>query len=474
MKVKQSRKNFISDISKCTLGLSALVGLGCRSHAMNESSLNKGFLHHKPKVKNVIYLHMAGSPPNLDLFDYKPELLKFNGKNCPDEFTKGKRFAFTSGTPKLLGTPRKFQQYGQSGIWMSDALKHLPAIADDLTFIHSMHTEEFNHAPAQLLMQTGFSRHGRPSLGSWVNYGLGSQNPDLPGYFVMVSGGKSPAAGKGIWSAGFLPSHFQGVRCQSTGSPILYVNNPTGINHDLRGLSIKAIKELNMIQYSKFKNPETLTRSMQYELAYKMQKSIPEIMNIEKEKNSTIERYGAEIRKGGFANNCLLARKLVENGVRFVQLYDWGWDFHGVKASEDIRDGLTAKCQNMDKPVVALIQDLKERGLFDETLVIWGGEFGRTPFREGRTSRGNILGRDHYPDCFTIFMAGGGLKPGLSYGKTDELGFNIAENKVHVHDFQATVLHLLGIDHTKLTYKFQGRDYRLTDVHGNIINGILA
>jgi hypothetical protein len=469
-----SRKQFLGNSIQQGLALSTLMGLGCQRIIQPEQSKIDLNYHHKASVKNVIYLHMAGSPPNLDMFDYKPQLNKYDGKDCPDEFTKGKKFAFTSGTPKLLGSPRSFKQYGESGAWMSDALKFLPEIADDLTFIHSMFTEEFNHAPAQLLLQTGFARQGRPSMGSWINYGLGTVNKDLPGYMVMVSGGKVPSAGKEIWGSGFLPSVYQGVRCRSTGSPVLYIENPLGVDDYVRGLTIDSIKQLNDLQYERLKHPETLTRTAQYELAYRMQKIIPEVMDLKKESQKTLDSYGVVPGSGSFASNCLLARKLIENDVRFVQLYDWGWDFHGTKPQEDLRGGLTKKCAGMDKPVVALIKDLKERGLLDETLVVWSGEFGRTPFREGRTSKGKNLGRDHYPDCFTMFMAGGGLKKGFHLGATDELGFNVTHNKTHIHDLQATILHLLGIDHTKLVYKFQGRDYRLTDVHGKLIKKILS
>jgi len=430
--------------------------------------------HFKPRAKNVIYIHLAGSPPTLDLFDYKPELVKRTGEDCPDEFIKGKKFAFTSGTPKLLGTPRTFKQQGESGIWMSDALQNLPEVADELCVIKSMFTDQFNHAPAQLMLLTGSPRQGRPSVGAWVTYGLGSENGDLPGFVVLNSGGTQPSAGKSAWGSGFLPSVFQGVQCRSKGDPVLYVSNPDGMSRELRRKTLDSINRLNQIQADELGGRETLTRIAQYELAYRMQASVPEVMDINREAQETIADYGAQPGQASFANNCLLARRLVEQGVRFVQLFDWGWDFHGTNGSEGLRDGLTRKSGAMDKPVTALIKDLKQRGLLEETLVIWGGEFGRTPFREGRTAKSKILGRDHYPDCYTMFMAGGGVKAGLSYGKTDELGFGVAENGVHVHDFQATFLHLLGMQHTKLTHRFQGRDYRLTDVHGNVVQDILA
>ena len=430
--------------------------------------------HFTPKAKRVIYLHLTGSPPHLDLWDYKPELNKRTDQECPDEFVKGKMFAFTSGTPKLMGTPRKFAQYGKSGMWMSDAIPHMHEVADDLCVINSMHTTQFNHAPAELFVHTGFQQPGRPSFGAWTTYGLGSENQDLPGYVVLISSGTQPNGGKNSYSAGFIPSVYQGVQCRSKGDPVLYVSDPPGMTRGLRRSSLDALRDLNNHAAQKFAHPETLTRIAQYELAYRMQASVPEVMDINKESKETIEAYGAKPGESSFANNCLLARRLAEKGVRFVQLFDWGWDFHGTNPNEDIRDGLTGKCATMDKPIAALIKDLKQRGLFDDTLVIIGGEFGRTPFREGRTSKGQLLGRDHYPDCFTMIMAGGGVKSGHVHGASDELGFNIAKDPVHVHDLQATWMHLLGFDHEQLTYRFQGRDYRLTDVHGHVVKDLIA
>jgi Protein of unknown function (DUF1501) len=430
--------------------------------------------HYPGKARRVIFLHMAGSPPHLDMFDYKPELVKRTGQLCPDEYFKGRRFAFTSGRPTLLGTPRKFGRQGRSGAWVSDALPHIASVADELCFIKSMHTEQFNHAPAQMMLYTGSPRMGRPSVGSWVTYGLGSESENLPGFVVLISGGSNPSAGKSAWGSGFLPSVFQGVQCRSQGDPVLYASDPKGMSRDVRRLSLDALKDLNEMEAREFGHPETVTRIQQYELAFRMQASVPEVMDISRESKATLESYGAAPGAGSFANNCLLARRLVEQGVRYVQLFDWGWDFHGTGPSQDIRDGLTKRCQGMDRPVAALIRDLKGRGLLEDTLVIWSGEFGRTPFREGRTSKGSVLGRDHYPDCYTLFMAGGGVKPGTTFGSTDDLGFSIATDPVHVHDFQATVLHLLGFDHEKLTYRYQGRDFRLTDVHGNVVKGVLA
>jgi hypothetical protein len=417
---------------------------------------------------------MAGSPPHLDLFDYKPELVARSGEPCPDEFLKGRRFAFTSGVPKLLGTPRRFAQHGQCGAWVSDALPQLAGMVDDLTIVRSMTTDQFNHAPAQLLIYTGSARQGRPSMGTWATYGLGSENRNLPGFVVLISSGTSPSAGKSAWGSAFLPSVYQGVQCRSKGDPVLYVSNPDGMNQSMRRLSLDALRDLNELQAARTGNLETQTRIAQYELAYRMQTSVPEVMDISREPQWVIDRYGAQPGQASLANNCLLARRLVEQGVRFVQLFDWGWDYHGTNPKEDLRDGLTKKCAGMDRAVSALISDLKARGLLEETLVVWGGEFGRTPFREGRTAKGKVLGRDHYPDCFTMFMAGGGVKSGLVWGETDELGFSITRDPVHIHDLQATILHLLGMDHERLTHRFQGRDYRLTDVHGKVVEGLLA
>ncbi|NIM51796.1 MAG: DUF1501 domain-containing protein, partial [Gemmatimonadales bacterium] len=358
-----------------------------------------------------------------DLFDYKPELVRRDGQECPDQFVKGKMFAFTSGTPKLMGTRREFKQCGQSGIWMSDAIPHLHGVADDLCVIQSMHTDQFNHAPAELFVHTGFPQPGRPSFGAWVTYGLGSENEDLPGYVVLISSGTQPNGGKNSFSAGFIPSVYQGVQCRSKGDPILYVSDPPGMDRELRRASLDALRDLNEQAASDFAHPETLTRIAQYELAFRMQTSVPEVMDITQESEQTLERYGAQPGASSFANNCLLARRLAEQGVRFVQLFDWGWDFHGTQPSNGIGDGLTRKCATMDKPVAALINDLKQRGLFKDTLLIIGGEFGRTPFREGRTSKGKILGRDHYPDAYTMIMAGGGVKNGYIHGASDELGF---------------------------------------------------
>jgi len=475
--VQTTRRHFLKE-SAMGLGAIALSSLlGRNAFAASAAATNPlaaRLPHFAPKAKRIIYLHLTGSPPNLDLFDYKPELVKRDGQDCPDDFIKGKKFAFTAGKPKLMGSPRTFAQYGRSGHWMSDAIPHLHTVADDLCIIHSMNTDQFNHAPAELLLLTGSPRPGRPSMGSWVTYGLGTENQNLPGFVVLISSGVQPNGGKNSYGRGVFPPGVHEVQCRSKGDPVLYAADPAGFTRDLRRDSLDALQELNELQASALGHPETRTRIAQYELAYRMQMSVPEVMDISRENPATIAAYGAQPGESSFANNCLLARRLVEQGVRFVQLFDWGWDFHGTSESEDIRGGLTKKCTTMDRPVAALINDLRQRGLLEDTLIVLGGEFGRTPFREGRTSTGEILGRDHYPDCYTMILAGGGIKGGLSYGETDELGFNITRDKVHVHDLQATLLNQLGFDHERLTFKFEGRNYRLTDVHGSVVKGILS
>ena len=426
------------------------------------------------KARRVIVIHLTGSPPNLDLYDHKPQLVKHDGEDCPAEYLAGKKFAFTSGTPKLLGTRRSWVTCGESGIELSDAIPNLHRVVDKLCFIKSMHTDQFNHAPAELLVYTGSPRSGRPSLGSWASYGLGTENANLPGFVVLISSGVQPNGGASSFGAGFLPSVYQGVQCRSQGDPVLYVSDPPGMDRALRRKTLDAIQELNELQAQELGNAETVTRMAQYELAFRMQASVPDVMDISKEPEHILAAYGATPGGASLANNILLARRLVENGVRFVHLFDWGWDFHGTSPAEDIRDGLTKKAATFDKPAAALIEDLEQRGLLEDTLVLCTGEFGRTPFREGRTAGSSILGRDHYPDCYTVWMAGGGVKAGHVHGSTDDLGFRVASDAVHVHDLQATILHLLGFDHLKLTYRFQGRDFRLTDVHGRVITDVLA
>nr|WP_156345884.1 DUF1501 domain-containing protein [Verrucomicrobium spinosum] len=473
-----TRRQFLSSAGQFSLGAIAMQAMGGKASGAATAVQGNPLAARRPpqpaRAKNVIYLHMSGGPPNLDIFDYKPELVKHSGQPCPDSFLKGRQFAFTTGVPNLMGSPRTFKQYGKAGMWMSDAVPHFQEVADEITLVRAMHTDQFNHAPAELLLFTGHIRQGRPSMGSWVTYGLGTENQDLPGFVTLISSGTLPSGGQSCWGSGFMPSVYQGVQCRSKGDPVLFAGDPAGMSRELRRTTLDALRVLNERQLEKLGHSETLTRIAQYELAYRMQTSVPGVMDISRESKAVMDAYGAKPGESSFANNCLLARRLVEQGVRFIHLFDWGWDFHGVNPKEDIRDGLTDKMAATDRPVAALIRDLKERGLLDDTLVIWGGEFGRTPFREGRTAGSKILGRDHYPDCFTIMMAGGGVKSGFEYGATDEMGFAGVADKVHVHDLQATVLHLLGLDHERLTYRFQGRDYRLTDVHGHVVKEIIA
>lgn len=427
------------------------------------------------KAKSVIYLHMAGAPSQLELFDYKPELMKMDGQDCPPSLLDGKRFAFIRGIPKMLGPQAKFAQYGSSGSWVSENMPHLASIVDEISFLKAVTTDQFNHAPAQLMIHTGSARLGRPSLGSWATYGLGTENQNLPGFVVLTSGGKNPDAGKSIWGSGFLPSVYQGVQCRSEGDPVLFIKDPDGIDRDLRKASIDAINKVNASEYQQYNDPEILSRIAQYEMAFKMQIAAPEVMNINNEPAYIHEMYGTKPGKECFANNALLARKLVEKGVRFVQLFDWGWDSHGTDESLAIDIGFINKCRSVDKSTTALILDLKQRGLLEETLVVWGGEFGRTPMMENREGKKNpFKGRDHHTEAFTIWMAGGGIKKGYSYGETDEIGYSTTSGKVEPFDIQATILNQLGFDHEKFTYNFQGRPFRLTDTRGKVINDIIA
>jgi hypothetical protein len=406
---------------------------------------------------------MSGAPPQQDLFDNKPKLVQHHMQPCPDELLKNQRFAFIKGHPKLCGSPHKFHQHGQAGTWMSDLLPHTATIADEIAVVRSMSTDQFNHAPAELFIYTGSPRFGGAAMGSWITYGLGSENDDLPGFVVLISGGTDPTGGKALWSTGFLPSVYQGVQCRTSGDPILYVSNPKGMDRDARRRSLDALRALNEYELKQVGDPETLTRISQYELAYRMQMSVPDAMSIRNESRAVLDQYGAEPGAGSFANNCLLARRLVERGVRYVQLYDWGWDMHGTGAGNDLITGLPQKCREMDRPVAALVKDLKARGLLDETLVIWGGEFGRTSMNEARDGS-TYLGRDHHPHCFTLWMAGGGIKGGVNLGATDELGYNVVESPMSVHDLQATILHLLGLDPFTFRYPYQGLQQRLIGV----------
>jgi hypothetical protein len=422
--------------------------------------------HFVPTAKRIIYLHMVGAPSQLDLFDYKPVLIENNGKPCPQHLIEGERFAFLPKNPRLLGTPFQFAKHGESGQELSELLPHLARHADDIAVVKSLHTEEFNHGPAQVFMMTGFGRQGRPSLGSWLTYGLGSEARDLPAFVVLVTG-LTGGGGSSLWGPGFLPSVYQGVRFRNTGEPVLFVTNPEGIDRPARGRIVDDIRKLNRLQYDDVGDPEIATRIASYELAYRMQTSVPELMDIKGEPKHIHELYGIQPGKPSFANNCLLARRLIERGVRVVQLFDQGWDHHGGIAKR-----LPVKCRQTDEPIAALLTDLKQRGLLDDTLVVFGGEFGRTPMLQGDRAEG--AGRDHHKDAISMWFAGGGIKPGVTIGKTDDLGYHVVEDKLHVNDLHATLLHLMGLDHVRLTYKFQGRQYRLTDVGGKVARKLLA
>ena len=428
------------------------------------------------KVRRVIYLHMAGAPSQLELFEHKPVLKRFDGQDCPESFLAGKRFAFISGIPKLLGSQYPFHQAGQSGQWISDRLPHIAEHVDDICFIKSMRTDQFNHAPAQLLVQTGNPRLGYPSFGSWVIYGLGTENQNLPGFIVLLSGGKNPDGGKQLWSSGFLPSVYQGVQCRSYGEPVLYLDNPKGVSRALRRSMLDTIDEINQQTYATFGNPETVTRIAQYEMAFRMQMDATDAMDIRKEPDSVHARYGSKPGEASFANNCLVARRLAERGVRFIQLYHWGWDSHGADAKEALNLGFNDRCREVDQPTAALLADLKSRGLLEDTLIVWGGEFGRTPMRENRGGQEmKYVGRDHNPGAFTIWLAGGGVRAGISHGETDEMGYEIVKDPVEIRDLHATMLYLLGFDHHKLNYRFQGLEQKLTSVKpARVVAEILA
>lgn len=470
-----SRRDFLT---RTTLGLGGLA-LGSLMDPMSlraAPASNGGLLgstHFPAKVKRVIYLFQSGAPSQLDLFDYKPLLNKMDGEELPDSVRKGQRLTgMTSGQTSLplKGTIFDFKQHGNTGTWMSDLMPYTSGIVDDLTFIKSMYTEAINHDPAITFFQTGSQFPGRPSMGSWVSYGLGSDNQNLPAFVVLVTKDKygQPLYSR-LWGNGFLPSEHQGVQFRAGTNPVLYLSNPPGVSSEARRTQLDALNDLQSMQHDRFEDPEIKARMAQYEMAFRMQTSVPEIMDTEGEPDYIYELYGPDSRKPGtFAANCLLARRLIERDVKFVQLYHQGWDQHG-----NLPNRLPVQCKETDQPTAGLITDLKQRGLLEDTLVIWGGEFGRTNYSQG-TSNPESFGRDHHPKCFTIFMTGAGVKPGFSYGKTDDFGYNVVENGVHVHDFQATLMHLLGIDHERLTYKYQGRRFRLTDVHGNVVKDILA
>jgi hypothetical protein len=453
---------------QCGVGLGA-IALGTLLRdvgwaASAEDPLAPKQPHFKPKAKRVIFLFMAGAPSHLDLFDYKPELAKWNGKAPPDELIKNYRAAFINPNANLLGPKFKFAKHGRSAAELSELLPHLATVADDIAIVKSMHTDAFNHAPGQILMSTGAQQLGRPSLGAWTSYGLGTESQDLPAFVVFSTGTKGPSGGASNWGPGFLPSVHQGVMFRSIGDPVLYLSNPKGIDQQMQRDSLDSIKRLNKMRSDIVGDPEIATRITSFELAYRMQLTAPETMDISKEPKEMLEMYGAEPGKGTFANACLLARRLAEKGVRFIEIFHEAWDQHGNLVAD-----LKKNCADTDRPCAALIKDLKQRGMLDDTLVIWGGEFGRTPMVQG----GND-GRDHHPNAFTMWLAGGGIKPGVTLGESDEFGFNAVTDRIHVHDLHATILHLLGFDHTKLTYRFQGRDFRLTDVSGEVVEKLLA
>ncbi len=436
----------------------------------------EGVPHFAPKAKRVIYLLQNGAPPHVDTFDYKPELEKWRGKEIPESIHKNQRLStMTAGAKKLvLPAFTPFKQYGKSGTWVGDFLPHTASIVDDLCLVKSMHTEAVNHAPAITFFLTGSEMPGRPSMGAWLTYGLGTETQELPGFVVMTSRDKESSCGQIFydfyWGSGFLPSKYQGVKFRGGGDPVLYLSNPEGMSREVRRGLLDDMAKLNERHYAEFGDPEIATRIAQYEMAYRMQMSVPELADFSKEPASVLEMYGPDVKRAGsYAYNCLMARRLAERGVRFIQLFHAGWDHH-----RNLSTQFEIQCRDTDQPSAALVKDLKQRGLLDDTLVIWGGEFGRTPFIQGDINDRKQWGRDHHPYGFTMWMAGGGVKPGLSYGGTDDFGYNAVENPVHVHDFQATILNQLGIDHEKLTYRFQGRQYRLTDVHGKVVKGILA
>ncbi len=447
------------------IALASLLG-GSVNRAVASSTAGSG-LHHAARAKRVIYLFMAGAPSQLDLFDYKPKLVELAGKPIPPSVIAGQRYAFIQPNAAVLAPRFKFKQYGQSGAEFSEMLPHTASVADDLAIVRSVHTDQFNHAPAQLFVNTGSGLPGRPSMGSWLSYGIGSEANDLPS-FVVMSSGDNLSGGAAMWSAGFLPGEHQGVPFRSGADPILHIRNPAGVSDAVQRQTLDLLNSLNRRRLEIVGDNEIETRIEAYEMAFRMQSRAPELVDFDSESKSTLEMYGAEPNKPSFANNCLLARRLVERGVRFVQLYHSGWDHHS-----NVEGGLRSTCQQTDQACAALVRDLKQRGLLDDTLVVWGGEFGRTPMVEASAALGRSLGRDHHPQAFTMWMAGGGIRAGQTIGRTDELGFHPIESPVHVHDIQATILHQLGIDHERLTFQYAGRPFRLTDVHGRLIKELM-
>lgn len=460
-----SRRWFFKD---CAIGLGTLALaelLNGSGRAAPADPLMPRGPHFPARAKRVVYLFMAGAPSHLELFDYKPQLAKYDGTLPPAELLKGYRAAFINPNSKLLGPKFKFAKHGRCGAEISELLPNLATIVDDIAIVKSMVTDAFNHAPAQIMMNTGAQQFGRPSFGAWTLYGLGSETRDLPGFVVLQSGTKGPSGGNSNWGSGFLPTVYAGVPFRAAGEPVLYLSNPRGIDAQTQRDTLDTIQKLNQRRLDVMGDPEIATRINAFEMAYRMQMNAPDVMDVSREPKSILDRYGVEPGKPSFANNCLLARRLLERGVRFVQLFHEAWDQHG-----NLKKDLAKNCKDTDQASVALVKDLKARGMLDDTLVIWGGEFGRTPMVQG----GGDDGRDHHPNAFSMWFAGGGVKPGLTLGASDEFGFNATEDRVHVHDLNATLLHLLGFDHTKLTFRFQGRDFRLTDVHGNVVTKLLA
>ena len=461
--------------SQCGLGVGSLALASLMADQRLQAAPGPGVTRggvHAPRAKNVIFLFMAGGPSQLEMFDHKPRLQQLNGQPIPQSYIEGKRFAFMDSSHKvnLLASRRSFRQHGESGAWVSDLLPYTAGIVDDISIVKTCKTELFNHAPAKLFMNTGSGQFGRPSMGSWVTYGIGSESSDLPGFVVLQSGPRGPRGGAVNWGSGFLPTTYQGVPLRSQGEPILNLTTPASVDARSQRRVIDAVRDLNLKRLVATGDDEIQTRLNAYEMAYRMQTSAPDLIDISGESKSTLDLYGIkDANESSYARNCLLARRLVERGVRFVQLYDTNWDHHGGP-TETLETHLPDKCRDIDQASAALIRDLKARGLLDETLVIWGGEFGRTPMGEVR----EFTGRNHHIDAFTMWFAGGGIKAGQVYGQTDELGFDAVEDRAHVHDLHATILHLLGLDHEKLTFKFQGRDFRLTDVHGRLLTGLLA
>lgn len=466
-----SRRHFLSQFGM-GLGSVALTRLLNAGGKSGIEGLDEG-LHHRPKAKRVIFLFQAGGPSQMDLFDHKPLLNKMQGQQLPDEVRQGQRLTGMSGhqaSLPLVGSPFKFKQHGKSGAWCSELVPHMASIADDLCFVKSMHTEAINHGPGVTFIQTGSQFPGRPSMGAWLDYGLGTANENLPSFVVMVSKNKGgqPLVSR-LWGSGFLPSKHQGVRFRSGADPVLYLKDPGGLGRESKRKMLDALNELHQLKLAQEPDPQLETRIAHYELSFRMQKSIPEATDFSDEPDHVLDEYGPDAKNPGtFAANCVLARRLAERGVRFIQLYHQGWDQHG-----GLPAAIRTQCRETDQPSAALIKDLKQRGMLEDTLVIWGGEFGRTNYCQGKLTGGNF-GRDHHGRCFTIWMAGGGVKPGTTYGSTDDFCFNIQDGAVHVHDLQATILHLLGIDHERLTYRYQGRRFRLTDVHGHVVKDLLT